>query len=280
MPQSKFMLDHDGTRTYWHERPNWLATNVTTAKSAMLLLSISASRPIEHVAFSNRSQVLFVAQLSHAHSDPQGKHLEKHPHANQRTTARFWELHGSCSTLASSSHGAMMSVRGTPTLLAGKSSRLQNHTKNQPSATVNQTNLPERMYNTAGPWSRPCWFNNCIASHWSSVDAHLGVWQRELRRLKIEKVDGIHSPMVSILVCYVLLIVFVCIMYLYPYDFCFVTPEPSTLTWKCGVFPQQLFMQHYFEGKAMVFAASFRRLYIERFCDIDKLIRYATKHFH
>ena len=34
---------------------------------------------------------------------------------------------------------------------------LQNHTKNQPSAIVNQTNLPERMYNTAGPsWSIPC----------------------------------------------------------------------------------------------------------------------------
>lgn len=68
---------HAGTRTYWHEGPNWLATNVTTVKSAMLLQSISASRPIEHVAFTNRFQVLFVAQLSHAHSDPQSKHLEK-----------------------------------------------------------------------------------------------------------------------------------------------------------------------------------------------------------
>ena len=54
-----------------------LATNVTTAKSDILLQSISASRPIEHVAFTNRFQVLFVAQLSHAHSDPQSKHLEK-----------------------------------------------------------------------------------------------------------------------------------------------------------------------------------------------------------
>ena len=68
---------HAGTQTYWHEGPNWLVTNVSTVKSAMLLQSTYASRPIEHVAFTNGFQVLFVAQLSHAHSDPQSKHLEK-----------------------------------------------------------------------------------------------------------------------------------------------------------------------------------------------------------
>ncbi len=88
---------HAGRWTCLHEGPNLPAANLTTVKSAVLLQSISACRPIEHIAFTNPFQVLFVAQLSHAHSDPQSKHLDNkqtswNTHLYKILVSAWWEF--------------------------------------------------------------------------------------------------------------------------------------------------------------------------------------------